>query len=144
MNSSFKEFSKFTEEVLTPFNDIFQKAFTVFSTSNVDIDVYDNGTSIQMIVEIPGFENKDIKISLEGKRLTITGNRELDNNPPKQHPAGKTILKEIKQRTFARTFDIGMEADESSIHALVKNGLLTLNIIRNTKTNNKAFNISVQ
>src|ERR1700752_137778 len=56
----------------------------------IHIDIAESNDSLTVHAEVPGFKADDLKVSLEGNRLTITGKRETREEGKDQ----KTIYKE--------------------------------------------------
>ncbi len=85
-------------------------------------DVQDRGDHYLMEAELPGFESKDIKIDLDGDKLTISAQR--DENEEKKDENGY-LFRERKFGSFSRSFDVsGIDTDK--VHASCKNGVLEL------------------
>jgi len=73
--------------------------------------------------EVPGFEAKDLEISLEPTRLTISGKRESHKEEKEK---GKTIYSEQCSNEILRIVDLSAEVDATKTTATLKNGVLEL------------------
>ncbi|MGM0505214.1 MAG: Hsp20/alpha crystallin family protein [Bacteroidota bacterium] len=68
---------------------------------------------------VPGFEKSDFKIDLDKKMLTISLDKNVDENTEE-----KCNYKEFNYNKFSRTFRLSDKIDTEKINALYKNGLL--------------------
>ncbi len=74
--------------------------------------------------ELPGIEEKDIELTLEGNVLTLKGERKLDEKEERDNY--RRI--ESYYGSFSRSFTLPETADRDSIKADYKNGVLTVTI----------------
>ena len=79
-------------------------------------------------IELPGFEKKDIKLSLEDGYLTVSAERR--GNEKKENRG--TILTERFYGTVSRSYYVG-DIDEEEIKAAYKDGVLTINFPKECK-----------
>jgi len=68
---------------------------------------------------VPGFEKSDFKINLDKKMLSISLDKNVDENTEE-----KCNYKEFNYNKFSRTFRLSDKIDKENINALYKNGLL--------------------
>jgi HSP20 family protein len=86
------------------------------------VDVSEGEKEITVKAEIPGCEAKDIDVSLEGRTLTIKGEK-------KQEQEEKTENLHRIERAygfFSRTLELQAEVDQENIKASYKRGVLNL------------------
>jgi HSP20 family protein len=74
--------------------------------------------------EVPGINVKDIQISAMGRRLSLTGRREIasESNAASYH------RKERAEGQFSRTVTLPAEFDINSVDARYKSGILTVTL----------------
>jgi len=89
----------------------------------VHITVAEADGSLTAKAEVPGFEARDLNISLEPRRLTISGKRESRNEEKQK---GKTIYTEQCSNEILRVLDLPAEVDPARATATLKNGVLEL------------------
>ncbi len=89
----------------------------------VHVNISESDTALNVQAEVPGFEPKDIEISLEPARLTISGRRESSQE---QKAKGKVIYKELCSSEMLRAIDLPVEVDPEKTKATLKNGVLEL------------------
>jgi HSP20 family protein len=88
----------------------------------VHIHVTEAGDNLEVRAEVPGFNEKEIEVSVEPRRLTITGKRECN----KEEKKGKTVYSERCSNQILRIIDLPMMVDPDKATATLKNGLLEL------------------
>lgn len=109
-----REFQQFVERI-TPLDDTRD-----FSPA---CDVIESSKLLKIVVDLPGMEKKDVKVSLKDGVLRIEGTRELYLENDETLKRG-----ERSQGSFIRSFSVPSHADTSSIKASFKNGELTIEI----------------
>jgi HSP20 family protein len=102
----------------------FQAESELFHPLHLDIAEIDNTLTVK--AEIPGFTEKDIQISLEPRRLTITGKRETRE----EKKGKKTLYTERCSNEIFRVVDLPKEVDPSAsgVKATYDQGLLTVTV----------------
>jgi HSP20 family protein len=88
------------------------------------VDIYDNDHNIVIKAELPGVDKKDIVVHVEGRLLTLKGERssEKEVNEDKYHCRERTYGK------FERVFTLPAEVDADKITADYKDGVLKIDI----------------
>ena len=88
------------------------------------VDIYDNDDTIVIKAELPGVDKKDIKVDVNGRILTLKGERSTDN----EMQEGDYYRKERSFGKFERSFTLPADIDPDKIKADFKDGVLKLNI----------------
>jgi HSP20 family protein len=88
----------------------------------VHINVLASKDALQVQAEVPGFGPKELEVSVEPRRLTITGKRETKKEEQK---AGKKIYSERCADQILRIVDLPTEVDPEKVTATLKDGVLT-------------------
>ena len=84
-------------------------------------DLIDNGEALVVKAEVPGMEDKDLEVTIEGKALTIRGKRE------NAVPEGYTVhRRERGAYEFSRAFNLPCRVDSEKVAASLKDGILEL------------------
>ena len=95
------------------------------------IDVTENEKEIEISVEMPGLERKDVEISVEDDLLTIRGEKKLE---AEQKDDKKNVhLAERSYGIFYRVLQLPAGVDPSSIKATMSNGVLKLTVPKPAK-----------
>ena len=123
------ELTPFTRsmDIYSPFRELadFERRF--FSNNSFgnfgSADIRDNGDSYVLETDLPGVSKEDIKIDIDGDRLSISAQR--SSHAEEKDANGNYIRCERSSGTFSRSFDIsGVRSDD--ITAAYENGVLTL------------------
>ena len=85
-------------------------------------DIIERENEYVMNIEVPAVEKKDLKVSLNDSRLTISINR------TEATEEGSYLLKERRYGTYSRTYYVGEDVKFKNISAKLNNGVLTLTI----------------
>ena len=86
------------------------------------VEVKENGTSYTVTVELPGLDEKDVKVQIEDDVLTISGEKKVERTDDKTH------YSERSYGSFTRSFTLPGDADRNGISATFVKGVLTLEI----------------
>lgn len=86
------------------------------------LDVYETHDSVLVRVEIAGVQPDEIRITVDGEYLQISGHRRLRTEPtPDRH-----LKVEIPEGNFERVLRIGAAYDAERVDATLANGMLTI------------------
>lgn len=117
----FRELDELERSFFSPERSLF--ASDVFSSFRTDIE--DNGKSLILSADLPGFRKEDIHVDVEGDRLTI--NAERHSNYEKKDERGSYLRCERSYGSYRRSFSLdGINAD--TISAKYENGVLRLEL----------------
>ena len=86
------------------------------------VEMTDSDESLNIQAEVPGFGPKDLEVSVEARRLTITGKRETKE----EKKAKKTVYKERCSDEILRVVDLPAEINTEKVKATLENGVLSL------------------
>ncbi|MGA2960722.1 MAG: Hsp20/alpha crystallin family protein [Candidatus Korobacteraceae bacterium] len=88
------------------------------------VDVYEDEHGIQLKMEVPGIDEKDIDIRLENNVLTVTGERKIENEEKQEN------FHRVERRygTFSRSFTLPNTVDNESVTASYDKGLLKISL----------------
>ncbi len=144
------QFSSLVNFVSSIFDDIQRRAYQIFETNGhqhgrelndwlqaerellhpVRIDVVENDQALEVKAEVPGFSAKELEISVEPQRLTITGKHETS----KEEKKGNTIYSETRASDVLRVIALPVQVEAAKASATLKNGVLTLNLPKLTQS----------
>lgn len=88
----------------------------------VPVNITESDESFEVKAEVPGFNEKEIEIGVEPRRVTITGKRETK----KEETKGKTVCAESCSDEILRMVDLPAEVATDKVTATLKNGVLEL------------------
>jgi HSP20 family protein len=87
-------------------------------------DVYETKEEFVFELEVPGFEEKELEIEVIDHALTVKGRRAAVTEK------AETTLRihERLESTFARSFELPLEADSEHLTAIYGKGVLTMHV----------------
>ena len=87
-------------------------------TPQVNVDESD--AELRLTAELPGLEDKDFEVTVNGDLLTIRGEKKYERDVEDD---GRSVV-ERSEGSFVRSFRFGWEVDPETMKASYKNGLL--------------------
>ena len=123
--------SFFGDNFLSPSDRIFSR--------NPVVDVRENEKAYVLEAELPGFDEKDIEVRMDGNSLTITSKKEEEKSEEKDK---NYLLRERRVSSFSRSFKLPENADLEGISASFKNGVLSLEIQKKAEAQTRVIQIS--
>ncbi|MBX7229108.1 MAG: Hsp20/alpha crystallin family protein [Burkholderiaceae bacterium] len=89
-------------------------------------------------VDLPGMSKEDVKISVDGRRVTV----EASSSKNEEKKEGDRILyTERSIASFSRSFTLPLEIDQAQSSAKMDNGVLTLSLAKRTAGEAKQLTI---
>lgn len=89
--------------------------------SYMTTDVKENENGYVLSVDLPGFDKKDLSLTLKDGYLTVSAKRE-------QNDDGSNFLRRERKMELSRAFYVGKDVTEDEITAKYVNGTLELNV----------------
>jgi HSP20 family protein len=109
-------------------------------TLSPSVDVWEDKDNIYVEADLPGFEQKDIKVSIKSDSLSISAKKEETKEEKKKN----YYRCERFQGSFYRELDLPSSVDTSKIKANYKNGVLKITLPKIEKEKEKEINIEVE
>lgn len=103
-------------------------------------DIYETKEEYVFKLELPGITKEEIKVELEGDRLSISGDRKEE----------KEVNKENFHRvervcgSFSRSFQLPKNSDGEKVNANMKDGILELRIAKKEEAKAKSIAINIK
>lgn len=102
------------------------------------VDVAEEGDKILVKVEVPGINEKDLKVNFEDGLLTVSGERQFERKDERNyHRIERTY------GSFVRTFNLPRSVDATSIKASYVNGVLEIEIPKKEEAKPRQIQINV-
>lgn len=89
------------------------------------VDVLENEAGITVKADLPGVSKDNLHIRVDGETLTIEGQVSLGGVNGLQ-----PVYAEVRTAQYRRSFVLSRDLDTSKIDAVMKNGVLTLNVAK--------------
>ena len=90
----------------------------------VHLEIAESDDNLTVRAEVPGFSTKELEINVEPRKLTISGKHEAQEESKK----GKTIYSERCAKEILRVVDLPAEVDSSKVSAILKDGILNIEL----------------
>ncbi len=102
------------------------------------VDVYETENSVEIEMEAPGIDEKDLKVKLEDSSLTISGERNFEKKEEKHN----YYRMERSYGSFKRSFLLPDNVNKDAIKAKYENGILKLSLPKKTESKPKEIAIN--
>ena len=104
------------------------------------VDILEKDGNLILRVEIPGVNEKEVDVKLEGNVLTLKGERKLEKQDNKEN----YHRIETFYGTFSRSFTLPETVNRDGIKAEYKNGILTITIPQKPEVRPREIPVSTQ
>ncbi len=101
------------------------------------VDIHESDGNLVLRAEIPGINERDIEVKLEGNVLTLKGERK-----PETEDRNNYYLQETFHGSFTRSFTLPETVDAEKIKADYKNGILTITIPQKPEVKPRSIPVS--
>ena len=101
------------------------------------VDMYDEDDKIVIKAELPGMDKKDIAIDVKDRVLTLSGERNTDNEVKEEN----YYRRERVYGKFQRAFSLPADVDSDKIKADFKEGLLKIEVPKPEKQKPKQITV---
>jgi len=107
------------------------------------VDVKETEKSYIVDMDLPGYDEKDIEIHIDGASLSIASKQE-EVSANKETDNGTWLLRERHVSSFSRSFKLPENANPEEVNAEFKNGVLKLEINKRAEAQKRAIRINVK
>jgi HSP20 family protein len=120
-------------------NSILSPADRIFSRLPA-VDVRETEDAYVLEVDLPGYNEKDVEVHLDGNTLTIESKKEEEKKEEKKN--GTYMIRERRSASFSRSFKLPENADPDGVSAAFTNGVLSLEIKKRAEAQKRVIQIS--
>ena len=103
------------------------------------VDIREDENQVVIKSDVPGMEQKDIKVNIDNNMLTISGERKFDDEENKE----KYHRVERAYGRFSRTFQLPNTTDAGKIQASYKNGVLEVTLPKLEEAKPRSIQVQV-
>jgi HSP20 family protein len=138
--SPFNELNRIRNEVYRIFEDPFgfaSSASTLFEGWTPAMDIYEEKDKITVRAELPGMRKEDIEVTVVGDILTISGQRQQEQ----EKKEGETYRSERYLGRFQRSIALPTEVDPNKVQATYKDGVLSVSLAKSEQAKRKQIEI---
>jgi HSP20 family molecular chaperone IbpA len=87
------------------------------------VDIFEDGSGITLVADLPGVSREDLSIGVDGRNLTIEAPLRLG-----EADSLVSVYAEVRANQFRRSFELSSDLDTARIDAGLRDGVLTLRI----------------
>jgi len=103
-------------------------------------NTYEDEQGFSVEAAVPGFDQKDIELSIEDGVLTVKGERKNDAPAPDR----TYFVREIGTGSFSRSFRLPSNVDPNKVSASYKHGVLTIELPKREEAKPRRITIESQ
>ena len=104
------------------------------------IDIAETKDALEVTVELPGVEEKDIKVSLEGNQLAISGEKKEESERDEKD----WHVEERSYGSFSRTISLPFDPDPAKVDAKFDKGVLHVHLPKPVEVAKKQQKIEIK
>lgn len=132
--------SRALEQVVNDLSDRFERGVEPWAGQVFpSLDVFEEKDAIQVRVELPGVDQKDIQLTYQDGILTLKGEKRQDW----QAEEGNVHRVERRYGSFVRTLSLPATVDASRVTACFKNGVLMIGLPKKEEAKPREIQIRV-
>jgi HSP20 family protein len=142
----FRELSTIQDRV-NRMNRLFRESYSpegpeeALTTTTVapPVDIYEDEHNIALKLEVPGIDEKDIDVSIEGNTLTVHGERKIEKEEKEEN------FRRIERQygSFTRSFTLPSSVDTGQVSAHYDKGVLKINLAKKAEAKPKQIKVNV-
>ncbi len=100
------------------------------------INITEEKENYKIEMALPGLKKEDFDIQVDDNLMTISCEKEFENNEPKNNNNGYT-RREYNYSSFTRSFTLPENADVSKVSAKYNDGILNISVQKSPETKTK-------
>lgn len=105
-----------------------------------DAELSETETALTLKFELPGMEDKDVKVTVEDQTITVSGEKKKTSEA---HNGGR-FQSEFSYGAFSRSFATPFPVDADKVDARFNNGVLTLTVSKPAEYASKQRQIEIK
>jgi HSP20 family protein len=103
------------------------------------VDIYEDEHTITLKLEVPGIDEKDIDVRIEGNTLTVHGERKIEMEEKEEN------FRRVERQygSFTRSFTLPSSVDPGQVNAHYDKGVLKINLAKKAEAKPKQIKVNV-
>ena len=131
------------QEIQKTFEDFSRRSpFTRFSSDIPKIDVAESKDAVEVTVELPGVDEKDVDVTLVDDVLTIRGEKKSEREEQDKDKNWHVV--ERSYGSFSRAIPLPFEADPTKVEAKFDKGVLHIHLPKPAEVAKKQQKIEIK
>jgi HSP20 family protein len=141
-----REFSSLQDR-LSRMNRLFRESLSsespdeALTTTNFapPLDIYEGEHNITLKMEVPGIDEKDIDVRIEGNTLTVQGERKFEKDEKEEN------FRRVERQygSFTRSFTLPSSVDPTQVSAHYDKGMLRIKLAKKAEAKPKQIKVNV-
>ena len=103
------------------------------------VDIFEEEDRIVLTAELPGLRREDVRVDVEDRTMTISGERQLENEAQQEHYS--RIERVYGQ--FSRSFTLPQTVDAEKISAEMHDGVLRVIMLKREESKPRQIEVKV-
>jgi HSP20 family protein len=142
----FREFSTMQDR-MNRMNRLFRESYSpegpedALATTSFapPVDIYEDEHTIALKLEVPGIDEKDIDVRIEGNTLTVHGERKIEKEEKEEN------FRRVERQygSFTRSFTLPSSVDTGQVSADYDRGVLKINLAKKAEAKPKQIRVNV-
>ncbi len=103
------------------------------------VDIYEDEHTVQLKLEVPGIDEKDLDVKVENNTLTVSGERKFEKEEKEEN------FRRVERRygSFTRSFTLPNTVSTEDINASYDNGVLNIRLAKRAEAKPKQIKVNV-
>jgi HSP20 family protein len=103
------------------------------------VDIYEDEHNITLKLEVPGIDEKDIDVRIQGNTLTVHGERTIEKEEKEEN------FRRVERQygSFTRSFTLPSSVDPEQVSADYDKGVLKINLSKKAEATPKQIKVNV-
>jgi len=142
----FQELNSLQKQMNRVFDDLFGRTPLLPGEDNLSswefgppVDIYEDDQKLIFKVEVPGIDEKDIKVEIENNVLKVHGERKLEKDVKEEN----FRRMERHYGAFSRSFTLPSTVDPEKVEANYANGVLAIQMPKRAEARPKQIKVNV-
>src|SRR5579863_3629376 len=142
----FREYSTMQNRI-NQMNRLFRESYSpevpeeALTTTNFApaVDIYEDEHNITLKIDVPGIDEKDIDVRIEGNTLTVHGERKIEKEEKEEN------FRRVERQygEFTRSFTLPSSVDPGQVSAHYDNGVLKIALAKKAEAKPKQIKVNV-
>ena len=103
------------------------------------VDIYEDEHAITLKMEVPGIDERDIDVQIEGNTLVVHGERKMEKEEKEEN------FRRVERHygAFTRSFTVPISVDTAQVSAHYDKGVLKINLAKKAEAKPKQIKVNI-
>ncbi len=142
----FRDLATLSERVNRLFEDVFarprrgpEQGDMAAGQWSPPVDIFETAESLVIRVEVAGIEQQALDVEIKDYSLIVQGDRKFEDVPGRDYHRVERAY-----GTFRRMFSLPMPVRQDQIHAVLKNGVLEITLLKEEQAKSKRVEVELR